>query len=103
MNGNIEQGKKIDYRKLILLATGHLVADINNSALPAMLPFIKEALGLSFGMGGLGAVILGLFADLWGVPTTLWIIAFLPCGAFLMAALIPYQSNARTSIPTNSV
>ena len=60
-------------------------------------------LGLSFGMGGLGAVILGLFADLWGVPTTLWIIAFLPCGAFLMAVLIPYQSNARTSIPTNSV
>jgi predicted MFS family arabinose efflux permease len=54
-------------------------------------------------MGGLGAVILGLFADLWGVPTTLWIIAFLPCGAFLMAVLIPYQSNARTSIPTNSV
>jgi FSR family fosmidomycin resistance protein-like MFS transporter len=47
-------------------------------------------LGLSFGMGGLGAVILGLFADLWGVPTALWIIAFLPCGAFLMAALIPY-------------
>jgi len=47
-------------------------------------------LGFSFGMGGLGAAILGLFADLWGVPTTLWIIAFLPCGAFLMAALIPY-------------
>jgi FSR family fosmidomycin resistance protein-like MFS transporter len=60
-------------------------------------------LGLSFGMGGLGAVILGLFADLWGVPTTLWIIAFLPCGAFLMAVLIPYQPNARTSIPTNLV
>lgn len=47
-------------------------------------------LGLSFGMGGLGAAILGLFADLWGVPTTLWIIAFLPCSAFLIAALIPY-------------
>ena len=47
-------------------------------------------LGLSFGMGGLGAAILGFFADLYGVPTTLWIIAFLPLGAFLLAALIPY-------------
>jgi len=47
-------------------------------------------LGLSFGMGGLGAAVLGLFADLWGVPATLWIISFLPLGAFLLAALIPY-------------
>jgi FSR family fosmidomycin resistance protein-like MFS transporter len=48
-------------------------------------------LGLSFGMGGLGAAVLGLFADLWGVPTTLWIIAFLPLGALIFGALIPYQ------------
>jgi len=48
-------------------------------------------LGLSFGMGGLGAALLGLFADLWGVPTTLWIISFLPLGGFVLAALIPYQ------------
>ena len=47
-------------------------------------------LGLSFGMGGLGAAVLGLFADLWGVPATLWIISFLPLGAFLLAAPIPY-------------
>ena len=48
-------------------------------------------LGLSFGMGGLGAAVLGLFADLWGVPTTLWIIAALPLGGFILAALIPYS------------
>jgi MFS transporter, FSR family, fosmidomycin resistance protein len=47
-------------------------------------------LGLSFGMGGLGAAVLGLFADIWGVPATLWVIAFLPLGAFVLAALIPY-------------
>jgi FSR family fosmidomycin resistance protein-like MFS transporter len=47
-------------------------------------------LGLSFGMGGLGAAVLGVFADLWGVPKTLWIISFLPLGAFFLAALIPY-------------
>lgn len=47
-------------------------------------------LGLSFGMGGLGAAVLGLIADIWGVPMTLWIIAFLPWGAFIFGALIPY-------------
>jgi FSR family fosmidomycin resistance protein-like MFS transporter len=47
-------------------------------------------LGLSFGMGGLGAAVLGVFADIWGVPLTLWIISFIPLGAFLLGALIPY-------------
>jgi FSR family fosmidomycin resistance protein-like MFS transporter len=47
-------------------------------------------LGLSFGMGGLGASVLGIFADIWGVPLTLWIISFIPWGAFFLGALIPY-------------
>jgi MFS transporter, FSR family, fosmidomycin resistance protein len=47
-------------------------------------------LGLSFGMGGVGAAVLGLFADHWGVPATLWIISFIPLGGFLLAAFIPY-------------
>ncbi len=51
-------------------------------------------LGLSFGMGGLGAAVLGLFADLWGVPATLWIISFLPLGGFFFAALIPYRMKS---------
>ncbi len=47
--------------------------------------------GLAIGTGGIGAAILGLFADRWGVPATLWIIAFIPVGAFILAALIPYS------------
>lgn len=47
-------------------------------------------LGLSFGMGGVGAAVLGLFADHWGVPATLWIISFIPLGGCLLAAFIPY-------------
>jgi FSR family fosmidomycin resistance protein-like MFS transporter len=47
-------------------------------------------LGLSFGMGGLGAALLGIFADHWGVPLTLWVIAFLPWGGFIFGAFIPY-------------
>ena len=32
MGDQIEALKKIDYRALVLLSLGHLVADINNSA-----------------------------------------------------------------------
>jgi MFS transporter, FSR family, fosmidomycin resistance protein len=48
-------------------------------------------LGLAFGMGGLGAALLGLFADHYGVPATLWVIVFLPWAGFILTALIPYQ------------
>jgi FSR family fosmidomycin resistance protein-like MFS transporter len=47
-------------------------------------------LGLSLGMGGVGAAVLGLFADHFGVPLTLWVIALIPLGAFLLAIFIPY-------------
>jgi len=46
--------------------------------------------GAGFWYGGVGVTVLGWFADLWGVPATLWIIAFIPWVAFLPAALIPY-------------
>jgi len=54
-------------------------------------------LGLAFGMGGVGVTVLGWFADLWGVPATLWIIAFIPWVAFLPAALIPYPTKKSAS------
>jgi len=41
-------------------------------------------------MGGVGAALLGLFADHWGVPATLWTVSFIPLAGFLLAALIPY-------------
>src|ERR1051326_2974382 len=37
-----------DMRPLGLLALGHLVVDINNGAIPALLPFLKSALSLSY-------------------------------------------------------
>jgi FSR family fosmidomycin resistance protein-like MFS transporter len=54
-------------------------------------------LGLAFGMGGLGAALLGLFADHWGVPATLWMITFLPGMGFILTALIPYQMKKSVS------
>ncbi len=38
---------------LILLSLGHLVTDVSQGALPALLPFLKEALGLSYTAAGL--------------------------------------------------
>jgi len=37
---------------LAILSAGHLVTDINQGALPALLPFFKEALNLSYTMSG---------------------------------------------------
>ena len=47
-------------------------------------------LGLAIGTGGVGAAALGALADRFGVPFTLWVIAFIPWAAFFLGALIPY-------------
>jgi FSR family fosmidomycin resistance protein-like MFS transporter len=49
--------------------------------------------GFAIGTGGIGTALLGLFADHWGVPLTLWVIVFIPWAAFLMGGLIPYPSR----------
>jgi len=37
-----------NYRLLVLLALGHLVIDTNQGSLPALLPYLKAALGLTY-------------------------------------------------------
>src|SRR5262245_23810565 len=44
---------KPNYRLLSLLALGHLVIDTNQGSLPALLPHIKRALGLTFTATGI--------------------------------------------------
>jgi MFS transporter, FSR family, fosmidomycin resistance protein len=44
---------KANKKALAILSAGHLVTDINQGALPALLPFFKEALNLSYTMSGL--------------------------------------------------
>ncbi len=39
-------------KALAILSAGHLITDINQGALPALLPFFKEALNLSYAMAG---------------------------------------------------
>ncbi|MBN9318453.1 MAG: MFS transporter [Caulobacterales bacterium 68-7] len=70
------------------------------SAFPAIVVFAQELapskigmisglfFGFSFGMGGLGAAVLGEVADRWGVETVYSICAFLPAIG-LLAAFLP--------------
>jgi FSR family fosmidomycin resistance protein-like MFS transporter len=44
--------RKFDLKILLLLSSGHLVTDIYQGALPAILPFLKEHLSLSYTMTG---------------------------------------------------
>jgi FSR family fosmidomycin resistance protein-like MFS transporter len=43
---------KINKKALAILSAGHFITDINQGALPALLPFFKEALNLSYTMSG---------------------------------------------------
>ena len=43
---------KPNKKALAILSAAHLVADINQGALPALLPFFKEAMSLSYTMAG---------------------------------------------------
>ena len=44
---------KINKKALAILSVGHLVTDVNQGALPALLPFFKEALHLSYTTAGM--------------------------------------------------
>jgi FSR family fosmidomycin resistance protein-like MFS transporter len=74
------------------------------SAFPAILVFAQELIpgkfgmisglffGFSFGMGGLGAAVLGNLADHWGIDTVYYICAFLPLIGIL-AVFLPNISD----------
>ena len=43
---------KINKKALAILSVGHFITDINQGSLPALLPFLKEALNLSYTLSG---------------------------------------------------
>jgi len=84
-------------KALILLAAGHFVTDINTGALPALLPFLKEYLNLSYTMtasiiltfnvtSSVVQPIFGYFSDRWPAR---WLLPFgclvAPTGLALLA------------------
>jgi len=52
-------------------------------------------LGLSIGLGGLGAPVLGLVADAFGLDTTLYVIAILPLAALAITFTLPPPRSRR--------
>lgn len=78
----------MDKKKILLLSLGHLSCDLNGGALPAVLPFLRDAYGLSYQASGglmfayscLSSIIqpiFGLLADRFSRP---W---FVPLGILL--------------------
>jgi FSR family fosmidomycin resistance protein-like MFS transporter len=54
-------------------------------------------LGLSIGLGGLGAPLLGLIADRWGLNATLYVLAALPLGGLLLTFTLPPARSRATA------
>src|SRR5215831_8060014 len=82
---------KPNLRLLGLLALGHLVVDINNGSVPALLPFLKSALSLSYTSAAVvvlmstitSSLIQPVFGYLADKAARRWI---LPIAVFLSAA-----------------
>jgi FSR family fosmidomycin resistance protein-like MFS transporter len=51
-------------------------------------------LGLGFGMGGLGTAFSGYLADVWGLSTTAWILAFAPLSAAFLTLLVKVRPES---------
>jgi FSR family fosmidomycin resistance protein-like MFS transporter len=52
-------------------------------------------MGFVIGIGGVGAGLLGIVADSWGVITVLKLIAYMPAIGFIPILMIPYHFNTR--------
>src|SRR5574342_1255875 len=94
-----------DYKLLGLLALGHLVIDTNQGSLPALLPYLKAALGLTYTATGVivlmanitSSLIQPLFGLLADKTSRRWL---LPLSVFLSSlglALSPSNRRARST------
>jgi MFS transporter, FSR family, fosmidomycin resistance protein len=55
-------------------------------------------LGLSIGLGGLGAPLLGVIADRWGLNATLYVLAVLPLGGLLLTFTLPAARSRPSAV-----
>lgn len=92
---------RFNFKALLLLSSGHLVVDTFQGALPAVLPFLKDNLNLSYTLAGIilimSNVASSVIQPLFGLISDKKEKAFLlPLGAFLAGAgfcLIPLARN----------
>lgn len=92
--------EKMNLKALLILSLGHMVTDITGGGLPVLLPFIREALDLSYTASG--AIImassltssiiqplLGYFSDRWG---SIWLLpagVIIACAGFSVLGIAP--------------
>src|SRR5690348_17603994 len=73
-----------------VIATFSVTVVMGQEYLPGRLGMASGVtLGLSIGLGGLGAPVLGLVADTFGLDTTLYVIAALPLAALAITFTLP--------------
>lgn len=94
---------KINKKALAILSAGHLVTDINQGALPALLPFFKEALNLSYTTAGIIILIgnltssviqpaFGYLSDRRPIGWFLPLAPFIACLGISITGIIPNYS-----------
>jgi FSR family fosmidomycin resistance protein-like MFS transporter len=92
---------KINKKALAILSVGHFITDINQGALPALLPFFKEALSLSYTLSGVillsanltSSIIQPVFGHLSDRKPMGWFLPLTPFIACLGIALAGFASN----------
>jgi len=97
---------KLNKKALAILSAAHFVTDINQGALPALLPFFKEALNLSYTTAGAvllsanitSSIIQPVFGHLSDRRPIGW---FLPCRLLSPALACPSRVSSQI-IPFSS-
>ena len=91
---------KINKKALAILSAGHLVTDVNQGALPALLPFFKEVMNLSYTTAGIillfgnltSSVIqpaFGILSDKRPIGWLLPLAPFIACLGMSLTGLVP--------------
>jgi FSR family fosmidomycin resistance protein-like MFS transporter len=92
---------EMNKKALAILSAGHLVTDINQGALPALLPFFKEALNLSYTTSGVillssnltSSIIQPAFGHLSDRRPIGWFLPFSPLIACLGLSITGFLSS----------
>ncbi len=84
-----------------LIAASSLTVVMAQEAMPNSIGLASGlTLGLGFGAGGLGAAALGKYADLFGLPQTMMVLAFLPLAVVGFTLLMPGGKKPASVVAT---
>ncbi len=105
---------KINKKALAILSASHAVTDINQGALPALLPFFKEAFNLSYTMSGVilllgnltSSVIqpaFGYYSDKRPIGWLLPLAPFIACLGLSVSGFVPNYSFLLVSVIVSGI